>query len=446
MKMKIGVVSLGCPKNLVDSEIMLGMLDKDRFEITNNEKDAEIIIVNTCGFIESAKQESIDAILEMAQYKKENCRLLVVTGCLAERYREQILQEIPEVDAVIGTGNYDEIGHVIEKAKAGVKTVLYGKLDHIGYLENSRIVSSEKGCAYLKIAEGCNNGCSYCVIPSLRGPYRSRKMENILKEAAHLAEQGVRELIIVAQDITRYGTDIYKARKLVDLIRELSALEGIQWIRLLYCYPEEIDDRLIEEIATNSKVCKYIDVPIQHASDKILKAMGRRGKIEDVRKLLKRMRDRIPGVIIRTSLIVGFPGEDEEDFKELCGFVREFMFDRLGVFIYSREEGTKAARIRPQVKKSIKEKRYNDVMALQKAITQENNKKRLNRTYETLVEGIAEDGIFYYGRTYAEAPEIDGKVFFTSREPLKAGEFVNVRILDTDDYDLIGEVINESSQ
>jgi ribosomal protein S12 methylthiotransferase len=444
--MKIGVVSLGCPKNLVDSEIMLGMLDKDRFEITNNEKDAEIIIVNTCGFIESAKQESIDAILEMAQYKKENCRLLVVTGCLAERYREQILQEIPEVDAVIGTGNYDEIGHVIEKAKAGVKTVLYGKLDHIGYLENSRIVSSEKGCAYLKIAEGCNNGCSYCVIPSLRGPYRSRKMENILKEAAHLAEQGVRELIIVAQDITRYGTDIYKARKLVDLIRELSALEGIQWIRLLYCYPEEIDDRLIEEIATNSKVCKYIDVPIQHASDKILKAMGRRGKIEDVRKLLKRMRDRIPGVIIRTSLIVGFPGEDEEDFKELCGFVREFMFDRLGVFIYSREEGTKAARIRPQVKKSIKEKRYNDVMALQKAITQENNKKRLNRTYETLVEGIAEDGIFYYGRTYAEAPEIDGKVFFTSREPLKAGEFVNVRILDTDDYDLIGEVINESSQ
>lgn len=446
MKTKIGVVSLGCPKNLVDSEIMLGILDRDKYEIINTEESAEIIVVNTCGFIESAKQESINTILEMADYKKDGCKLLIVTGCLAERYREQIIEQIPEVDAVVGTGNYEEINSVIEKACGGEKTVLYGKLNETGYLEKNRLLSSKNGYAYLKIAEGCNNGCTYCIIPSLRGPYRSRKMEDILKEAVSLAAQGVRELILVAQDITRYGTDIYKTRELPKLIRNLSGIQGIEWIRLLYCYPEEIDDSLIEEIAANPKVCKYLDIPIQHASDKILKAMDRRGSIEDVRNLLKKIRERIPGVILRTSLIVGFPGEDEGDFSELRSFVKEFAFDRLGVFIYSKEEGTRAATMKRQVKNSTKEKRLNEIMTLQEKISHEKNDKRVNRIYPVLVEGIAADGIFYQGRSYGEAPEIDGKIYFTSLEPLKNGEFVNVKILNAEDYDLIGEVIHESSQ
>lgn len=446
MKTKIGVVSLGCPKNLVDSEIMLGILDRDKYEIINTEESAEIIVVNTCGFIESAKQESINTILEMADYKKGGCKLLIVTGCLAERYREQIIEQIPEVDAVVGTGNYEEINSVIEKAYGGEKTVLYGKLNETGYLEKNRLLSSKNGYAYLKIAEGCNNCCTYCIIPSLRGPYRSRKMEDILKEAVSLADQGVRELILVAQDITRYGTDIYKTRELPKLIKNLSGIQGIEWIRLLYCYPEEIDDSLIEEIAANPKVCKYLDIPIQHASDKILKAMDRRGSIEDVRNLLKKIRERIPGVILRTSLIVGFPGEDEGDFSELRSFVKEFAFDRLGVFIYSKEEGTRAATMKQQVKSSTKEKRLNEIMILQEKISHEKNDKRVNRIYPVLVEGIAADGIFYQGRSYGEAPEIDGKIYFTSLEPLKNGEFVNVKILNAEDYDLIGEVIHESSQ
>lgn len=446
LKKKVGVVSLGCPKNLVDSEIMLGILNRGEYEITNDSDKADILIVNTCGFIESAKQESINTILEMAGYKKKKCQLLIVTGCLAERYKEQIIEQIPEVDAVVGTGNYAEISDVITRAYAGEKQVLYGKLSEVGYLENKRLVSSQKGYAYLKIAEGCNNCCTYCIIPSLRGPYRSRRIEDILEEAEDLAGMGTRELILVAQDTTRYGTDIYKSRILVELIRKLSEIRGIEWIRLLYCYPEEIDDTLIEEIAVNGKVCKYIDIPIQHASDGILKAMGRRGSGEEVKTLLRKLRDRIPGIIIRTSLIVGFPGEKEEDFKILYDFVSEFMFDRLGVFIYSKEEDTKAAKMKPQISKRVKEKRFDSIMKLQRKIVEEKNTRRLNGEYKTLVEGVAEDGIFYYGRTYAEAPEIDGLVYFTSPEPLNTGDFVKIKILNQEDYDLIGEVTNESSE
>lgn len=442
---KIGIVSLGCPKNLVDSEIMLGMLKKD-FEITNKEDEADILIVNTCGFIESAKQESINTILEMAVNKKKSCELLIVTGCMAERYREQILEQIPEVDAVVGTGNYKEISEVINKAYRGEKTALYGNLNEIEYLENERVVTSKKGFAYLKVAEGCDNCCTYCIIPSLRGPYRSRKIEDIVNEARTLAAGGAKEIILIAQDSTRYGLDLYKERKLVELVRALSSVEEIEWIRLLYCYPEEITTELIEEIASNPKVCKYLDIPVQHASDRILKLMGRRGTGSDIKSVLTRLRQRIPEMFIRTSLIVGFPGETQEDFDILEQFVKEFEFDRLGVFTYSREEGTPAASMKAQVPKKVKTARYDRIMKLQHEISLRKNEGRLGRTFKTLVEGIAEDGIFYYGRTYAEAPEIDGVVYFTSQEPLVEGQFVNVKVLNIDNYDLIGEVIYEFTE
>ena len=431
---------------MVDSEVMLGLLKKQDYIITNDKNEADILIVNTCGFIDSAKQESIDTILEMAECKKKGCELLIVTGCMAERYKDNIIKEIPEVDAVVGTGNYGEIATVIEKAYSGEKSVLFGKLDEIDYLKGERLISTNKGYAYLKIAEGCDNCCTYCIIPSLRGRYRSRKLEDIVEEAARLVENGVKEVILVAQDTTRYGKDIYGEKKLVELIRKLSEIEGVEWIRLLYCYPEEIDNRLIDEIQNNVKVCKYLDIPIQHASEKVLKAMGRRGSIDDVRKLLDTLKQRIPGIVLRTSLIVGFPGEDEEDFNTLIDFIKEVKFDRLGAFTYSREEDTAAARLKPQISKRIKEKRQKILMGIQKNITDAINTGRLGNVYKTIVEGVSEDGIFYYGRTYAEAPDIDTTVYFTSPEPLSVGSFVNVKIHNIDDYDLIGEVIYEFAE
>lgn len=442
---KIGVVSLGCPKNLVDSEIMLGMLKKN-YEITNNEDEADVLIVNTCGFIETAKQESVNTILEMAEHKKNTCEMLIVTGCMAERYKEQIMEQIPEVDAVIGTGNYKEIAEVINKAYSGEKSVLYGNLRELDYLENERVVTSGKGFAYLKIAEGCDNCCTYCIIPSLRGRYRSRRIEDIEKEAKALVASGIKEIILIAQDTTRYGLDNYGERKLVSLIRTLSAIPELEWIRLLYCYPEEITDALIEEIAENPKVCKYIDIPIQHASDRILKLMARRGTGSEVRSLLVKLRQKVPDIFIRTSLIVGFPGEEPEDFDILYDFVKESRLDRVGVFTYSKEEDTPAARMKPQVNKRLKVQRYKKLMELQQGITVEKNRERLGKMYKALVEGVAEDGIFYYGRTSAEAPDIDGMVYFTSQEPLEAGQFVNVKILNIDNYDLIGEVVYESAE
>lgn len=437
---KIGVVSLGCPKNLVDSEIMLGMLKKGDFEIVIDQNDADIIIVNTCGFIESARQESVNTILEMAQCKKDKCRLLIVTGCLAERYRHEIMAEIPEVDAVIGTGSYSAITDAIEKAFAGEKPEYYGALAGTGYLDNDRVVSTGRGYAYLKLAEGCDNCCTYCVIPSLRGPYRSRRIEELVSEAKKLADYGIKELILIAQDTTRYGTDIYNGRMLVQLIRKISEIDGIEWIRLLYCYPEEIDDCLIEEISVNNKVCKYLDIPIQHASDRILKSMGRRGNSREIASLLDRIRLKVPDIVLRTTLIVGFPGEQEDDFGILTSFIQKYRFDRLGVFMYSKEEGTPSAKMKSQVLKSLKKKRYNILMKLQQPISLQKNIDRLGREYRVLVEGVAEDGIFYFGRSSQEAPDIDGVIYFTSEYPLKPGEMVNVVILQAGQYDLTGEV------
>jgi len=439
------MISLGCPKNLVDSEIMLGLLKKN-FEITNDAKNAEILIVNTCGFIDSAKQESIDTILEMAKYKEENAELLIVTGCMAQRYKGSIIEQIPEVDAVVGTGKYAEIANVINRAYEGQKDILVEDLDEVNYLENDRILTTDKGMAYLKIAEGCDNHCTYCIIPSLRGRFRSRTVEAIVKEARVLAESGIKELILVAQDTTRYGIDIYGKKRLVELIRELSKIETIEWIRLLYCYPEEIDDALITEVAENPKVCKYFDIPIQHASDRILKLMGRRGSNAETIEVLAKIRQKVADVFIRTTIIVGFPGETEEDFNILEKFVQNFKFDRLGVFEYSREEDTPAAKMKNQIPKRAKQERRKNLMALQQEITTNKNNARIGSVYKAIVEDISEDGIFYYGRTYAEAPEIDGLVYFTSQEPLEAGQFVNVKILNVDNYDLIGEVVYESSK
>lgn len=443
MNKKIGIVSLGCPKNLVDSEIMLGMLKHADYEIVNEKKDADILIVNTCGFIESAQQESINTILEMAGEKTRKCDLLIVTGCMAERYKEKIMDQIPEVDAVLGTGNYKEIADVINRAYQGEKVVSYGKLNETDYLDEERIISSKKHSIYLKISEGCDNRCTYCIIPYLRGDYRSRKIESLVKEAGLLVKNGAKEVILVAQDTTRYGIDLYGKKMLPELIRKLSDIDGLEWIRLLYCYPEEIDNELIEEIAVNPKVCKYMDIPIQHASDRILKLMGRRGTISEIRGALSGLRERVSDIVIRTSLIVGFPGETEEDFDQLQIFVREFRFDRLGVFTYSKEEGTPAAKMKNQIKKNIKEKRQKSILEIQNGISTEINSNRNGKVYKAIVDGIADDGIFYYGRTYAEAPEIDGMIYFTSQEPLNLGSLVDVKILNSEDYDLIGEVINE---
>ena len=443
---KIGMISLGCPKNLVDSEIMLGLLDKKKYQIVNNQDEADIIIVNTCGFIETARQESINTIIEMGRCKEKNCKLLVVAGCLAQRYKQEILAEIPEVDAVLGTGSYSEISDTIEKAFAGEKAEAYGELSNTAYLENDRVLSTGTGYAYLKIAEGCDNCCTYCVIPSLRGPFRSRKLEDIVAEASKLALQGIKEVILIAQDTTRYGIDIYKERKLVELIRKISEIDGIQWIRLLYCYPEEISDELLEEMAANPKVCKYLDIPIQHASDGILKSMGRRSSNKDLVELLEKIKSKIPEAVIRTTLITGFPGETKEDFDIMAEFVKKYRFDRLGVFMYSKEENTPAACMKSQVSKKDKQKRYDELMKIQQPVAEQKNKDRLGRKYKVLAEGVADDGIFYFGRSYQEAADIDGIIYFTSEQPVAIGSFVNIKILTAEKYDLIGEVENESAK
>jgi ribosomal protein S12 methylthiotransferase len=441
LKRKIGLVSLGCPKNLVDSEIMLGLLSEQDFEITSNKDDADIIIVNTCGFIDSAKEESINTILEMAECKNDRCEYLIVAGCLAERYRDEIIKEMPEVDAVLGTGSYGDIIKVINELYTGRRPILCGNLTDIEYLENDRIISTQNGLGYLKIAEGCDNFCTYCIIPHLRGRYRSRKIENILNEAESMAENGVKEIVLVAQDTTKYGIDIYGKKKLAELLKGIEKIEGIEWIRFLYGYPEEIDDDLIEEMIRNEKLCKYFDIPMQHISNNVLKAMGRKGNANEIKALIEKIRDKIPEAVIRTTFIVGFPGEKDEDFEELYDFANKYEFDRMGVFKYSREEGTPAYNLNLQVNEKIKNERYNKLMSLQKKISRRKNTNRLGKQYRTIVEGISDDGIFYYGRTCFEAPEIDGLVYFTSTKPLNAGDFVNVNVLNIEDYDIIGEVI-----
>lgn len=447
--MKIGVVSLGCPKNLVDSETMLGLIHEEKYEITNDPSEAEIIIVNTCGFIESAKEESINTILQMAEYKKSgSCKYIIVTGCLSQRYAEELFNELPEADAIAGVEVYDEIGSIIKRVMNGEHFIMLerSKPDVIYTSKETflpRILTTPSYTAYLKIAEGCDNCCSYCAIPKIRGPYRSKPMEQVLKEAKALADNGVKELIVVAQDTTRYGEDLPGGKLLLaDLLKELNKIESLKWIRVMYCYPNNFTDELIETFASLDKVCKYVDLPLQHASNRLLASMNRYDTREEVETLLAKLRKRIPGIVIRTTFIVGFPGETDADFEELKEFVEQQRFENAGVFAYSQEEGTVAGAMPNQIPDEIKQERYHELMALQAQISEEIHKDTEGQTLEVLVEGIEEDGSgLHYGRSYREAPDIDGLVFIENPGDIKPGCFVKVNILQGFTYESVGERI-----
>lgn len=447
--MKIGVVSLGCPKNLVDSETMLGLIHEENYEITNDPSEAEIIIVNTCGFIESAKEESINTILQMAEYKKSgSCKYIIVTGCLSQRYAKELFNELPEADAIAGVEVYDEIGSIIKRVMNGERFIMLerSKPDVIYTSKETflpRILTTPSYTAYLKIAEGCDNCCSYCAIPKIRGPYRSKPMEQVLKEAKALADNGVKELIVVAQDTTRYGEDLPGSKLLLaDLLKELNKIESLKWIRVMYCYPNNFTDELIETFASLDKVCKYVDLPLQHASNRLLVSMNRYDTREEVETLLAKLRKRIPGIVIRTTFIVGFPGETDADFEELKEFVEQQRFENAGVFAYSQEEGTVAGAMPNQIPDEIKQERYHELMALQAQISEEIHKDTEGQTLEVLVEGIEEDGSgLHYGRSYREAPDIDGLVFIENPGDIKPGCFVNVNILQGFTYESVGERI-----
>lgn len=447
--MKIGVVSLGCPKNLVDSETMLGLIHEEKYEITNDPSEAEIIIVNTCGFIESAKEESINTILQMAEYKKSgSCKYIIVTGCLSQRYAEELFSELPEADAIAGVEVYDEIGSIIKRVMNGERFIMLerSKPDVIYTSRETflpRILTTPSYTAYLKIAEGCDNCCSYCAIPKIRGPYRSKPMEQVLKEAKALADNGVKELIVVAQDTTRYGEDLPGGKLLLaDLLKELNKIESLKWIRVMYCYPNNFTDELIETFASLDKVCKYVDLPLQHASNRLLASMNRYDTREEVETLLAKLRKRIPGIVIRTTFIVGFPGETDADFEELKEFVEQQRFENAGVFAYSQEEGTVAGAMPNQIPDEIKQERYHELMALQAQISEEIHKDTEGQTLEVLVEGIEEDGSgLHYGRSYREAPDIDGLVFIENPGDIKPGCFVKVNILQGFTYESVGERI-----
>lgn len=447
--MKIGVVSLGCPKNLVDSETMLGLIHEENYEITNDPSEAEIIIVNTCGFIESAKEESINTILQMAEYKESgSCKYIIVTGCLSQRYAEELFNELPEADAIAGVEVYDEIGSIIKRVMNGERFIMLerSKPDVIYTSKETflpRILTTPSYTAYLKIAEGCDNCCSYCAIPKIRGPYRSKPMEQVLKEAKALADNGVKELIVVAQDTTRYGEDLPGGKLLLaDLLKELNKIESLKWIRVMYCYPNNFTDELIETFASLDKVCKYVDLPLQHASNRLLASMNRYDTREEVETLLAKLRKRIPGIVIRTTFIVGFPGETDADFEELKEFVEQQRFENAGVFAYSQEEGTVAGAMPNQIPDEIKQERYHELMALQAQISEEIHKDTEGKTLEVLVEGIEEDGSgLHYGRSYREAPDIDGLVFIENPGDIKPGCFVKVNILQGFTYESVGERI-----
>lgn len=444
-KLKIGLISLGCDKNRIDSEIILSKINADNV-IVNDPREADVIIVNTCGFIESSKQESIDTILEMAEYKnKYNCKLLVVTGCLTQRYGKELKELLPEADIMLGVNDYDKLNESIERCIEGKKDKVYSfNYSDSTINEGRRILTTESATAYLRIAEGCDNFCTYCIIPKIRGRYRSRNMDNIMKEAGNLAEQGVKEIILVAQDTTRYGIDIYGKKMLPELIREISKIDSIEWIRILYCYPEEITDELIDEIANNNKVCHYLDIPIQHISNDILKLMGRRGRKEEIINNINKLRAKVKNIVIRTSIIVGFPGETAENFNELKEFVRKIRLDKLGVFTYSQEEGTPAADMESQVEEKVKKEREKELMLLQQQISKEINDNRVDRIYKVLVEGKEED--LWYGRSFEMAPEIDGLIYFKSDNILKKGDMLNIKITKSFEYDLMGVVCDESCE
>ncbi len=448
MNYLVSFVSLGCDKNLVDSEHMLGLLNQGGFSLTGNEEKADVIVVNTCCFIEDAKKESIENILEVAAYKETGaCKALIVTGCMAQRYKQEILDEIPEVDAVVGTTSYDKIVEIANGIleQKGLRTQHFDLIDREMLDEMPRILTTAGYFAYVKISEGCDKHCTYCIIPKLRGKYRSRQMDKIKAEVERLAADGVSEIILVAQDTTEYGRDLENA-SLAKLLRELGTIEGIEWIRILYCYPESITDELIEEIKTNPKVCKYLDIPIQHASTAVLKRMARKSSLEQLKERLGKLRSEIPGIALRTTLIVGFPGETEEDFNILYDFVKEMRFDRLGVFTYSKEEGTPAALFEDQIEEKIKIKRRDAIMALQHNISSELTAQKVGKVMKVLIEGKITDEDVYIGRTYQDAPDIDGEVFVEYEGELISGDFVDVRITASNDYDLIGEIVDEYSE
>ena len=439
--MKILFVSLGCDKNLVDSEHMLGMLCDNGFTVTDDENEADVIVVNTCCFIHDAKEESIENIIEMAKLKGEgNLKALVVTGCLAQRYKDEIQKEIPEVDAIIGTTAYDDIVNIVEEILEDKNVAnSYKDISYLTPNTSNRVITTGGYTSYLKIAEGCNKNCTYCIIPKLRGKFRSVPMEQLLEEARYLADKGVKELILVAQETTLYGVDIYGEKKLPELLRELCKIEGFEWIRILYTYPEEITDELIQVIKEEDKICKYIDMPIQHASDNILKRMGRRTNRADLVEIIGKLRKEIDDIVIRTTLITGFPGETEEDFEQLLDFVYDMSFERLGVFTYSAEEGTKAAEMDGQIDEDVKEARRNAVMEMQQDITFDYMASLVGNITKVLIEGYMVDDDVYVGRTYMDAPNIDGLVFVNSNKQLMSGDIILAEITNSDGYDLIAE-------
>lgn len=460
--MKIGFVSLGCSKNLVDTEKTIGIFKANEYEIVNLPEEAEVIVINTCGFIESAKEEAINTILEMAEYKKQKCKYLIVMGCLVERYREELEKAIPEVDLYIKYSEYNMLWkkiqsllksnrkneEYIEKEKISIdsnknidnkktiKTQDINKYNDFDAIEE-RVISTGENYAYLKIADGCSNRCTYCAIPYIRGPQISRKMEDILKEAKRLADSGYKELIVIAQDTTKYGIDIYGEPKLAELLEKISKIDGIKWIRFLYAYPETITKDLIKLVKENDKICKYFDIPIQHISDTVLKRMNRQSNEKTIRNIIQTLRKEIPNVVIRTTVMVGFPGETKEDFEELYEFLKEARFDKLGCFAYSKEEGTPAARIKEQIHPMTKKSRYNKIMSLQQEISKENLEKQIGKEVDILIEGKSFDGRTYIGRTYMDVPDIDGIAYLNTDKNLQEGDFAKAKIIDVSNYDLI---------
>lgn len=441
---KVNIVTLGCSKNEVDSELMQGILDKKSFEYVDGPEDANIIIINTCGFIEAAKEESIDTILSMAQFKTEgSCEGLILAGCMAQRYSKELLDELPEVDAVIGTGNIKNLNMVLEGLNKGERIISTDNIDS-EYLERiEREVTSP--VAYVRISEGCDNLCTYCIIPQLRGRHRSRRIEDIVDEVSALAEKGVREIILIAQNTSDYGIDIYGEYKLGYLLDKLNRVEGVEFIRLLYVYPDNINEELIDSMIRNAKVAKYLDIPLQHASDRILKLMNRKTNRREVTDKILKLRDKLPGLILRTTFIVGFPGETDEDFNDLCDFVEEIKFDKLGVFAYSREENTPAFSLPYQIEEEIKEQRRERIMELQLKISEELMSCKVGNIYDVMIEELAEEGL-YVGRSYMDSPEIDGVFYVKSNRELELGEIVKVQAVEYLEYDLIGEIRDESGQ
>lgn len=457
--MKVGFVSLGCSKNLIDTEVVIGLFKKNKFEIVNDETKAEIIVINTCGFIDSAKEEAINTILEMAEYKKDKCRYLIVMGCLVQRYGDELVKLLPEVDLFIKIEEYDKLWDKIDdlikrdvvvnnKKKSSKKITDIPKMPMLTQEQFlNRTITTGKNYAYLKIGEGCSNKCTYCAIPYIRGPFVSRKKEDIIEEAEGLAKQGIKELIVIAQDTTKYGIDLYGESKLAELLEELSKIKGIKWIRFLYSYPEGITDELIEVVSRNPKIANYFDIPIQHITDSILKKMNRRTSKRQIQELIKKIRNKIPNVTLRTSLIVGFPGETKEEFEELLKFIGQAKFDNLGAFMYSKEDGTPASKLPEQIHGNTKKARYNKIMKAQQEIARQNLEKRLNQEYEVLIEDISFDGKYYIGRTMQEVPEIDGLVYIKTEDETKlqnqnmVDNFVKCKIVQISNYDLMAKIL-----